>query len=303
MPPRDCIEDAFRSASASLRRCCSLAGILLALTAVAGCERLDAELPASQVAAQVNSDEITVRQVNAALARATDVTPELAPRARREVLDRLIDRKLAVQEARRRKLDRSPEVLRALEAAREDVLAQALAEDIARGQPKPTAEEVKEYYEGHPELFARRRVFVLEEIGLADANALMAELKDRTAKASSMRDIAAWLRSRGARFTETRRVRAAEQLPLERLPRLHAMKDGEMRLFDEGAGRLQVVRVDVSRPAPVDEATAARRIGQYLFNRRASEAVAGELKRIKGAAKIQYVGEFAVAAAGAEGRR
>ena len=42
--------------------------------------------------------------------------------ARREVLDRLVDQELAVEKAIEKKLDRSPEVLLALENARREIL-------------------------------------------------------------------------------------------------------------------------------------------------------------------------------------
>jgi colicin import membrane protein len=44
---------------------------------------------------------------------------------------------------------------------------------------------------------------------------------------------------------------------------------------------------------PVDEATAAPRIAQFLYNQRSSDAIAKELKQVRKQAKIEYVGEFA----------
>jgi hypothetical protein len=117
-----------------------------------------------------------------------------------------------------------------------------------------------------------------------------------------MQDITGWLKSQDAKFTANSGVRAAEQIPLEILPKLQEMKDGVIQLFETPDGRLQVIRIVASKPAPVDEATAAPRIQQFLFNRRSSDAVAKEMKRLKDKAEIAYVGEFAGDAAAAEAK-
>ena len=71
---------------------------------IAGCGNKDAEKPkpATQIAAKVNSGEISVHQLNYVLTRtpgAGAVSPETAPKLRREVLDRLVDQELAVEKA------------------------------------------------------------------------------------------------------------------------------------------------------------------------------------------------------------
>lgn len=283
-----------------------LISLLLAVAIAAGCGKKDeAETKAkaaTQVAAKVNADEITVHQVNNVLARNPNVKPEAAGEAKREILNRLIDQQLAKQEAIEAKLDRSPNIMQAIEAARSEILARAHLERIAAAQPRPTEEEVKKYYAEHPELFARRRVFSLEEILVAPQEGLAAGLREQVAKARSLQVIADWLKSQDAKFAANRGVRAAEQIPLEILPRLQEMKDGTIQVFEAGEGRFQVIRVVASKPAPVDEATATPRIQQFLFNRRSSEAVAKEMKRLKDKAEIAYVGEFAGGAATAEAK-
>jgi len=74
---------------------------------------------------------------------------------------------------------------------------------------------------------------------------------------------------------------------------LQEMKDGSVQLIGEGNGPFQVLRIVTSKFAPVDEATAAPRIQQFLFNRHSSEQIAKEMKRLKDKAEITYAGEFA----------
>ena len=189
--------------------------------------------------------------------------------------------------------------MQVIEASKSEILARAYLEQIAAAQPKPTAEEVKKYYAEHPELFAQRRIFNLEEIVVQPKEGLADGLREKAAKARSMQEIAAWLKSQDAKFAESRGVRAAEQIPLELLPKLQTFKDGEIRLI-EADGRLQVFRVVATKEAPVDEATATPRIEQFLFNQRSKEAIVKEMQRLKDAANIVYAGEFASDAAAAE---
>lgn len=275
---------------------------MLALAIAGGCGKSEDKKAVTQVAAKVNSTEITVHQINAILARTPNIKPEVAERAKREILDRLIDQELAKQEAMAKKLDRSPNVVPALEAARSEILARAHLEQLVAALPKPKPEETKKYYGEHPELFAQRRVFNIEEIVVESTEGMSAALAAQVKKSRSMQEIAEWLKTRGAKFAANRGVRTAEQIPLESLPSLQEMKDGEIRVFEAAGGGQQVIRVVASRTVPVDEATAAPRIQQFLFAQRSREAIAKEMKQIKQKAKIEYMGEFAAGAAEAEAK-
>lgn len=265
--------------------------LLAAITAGCGNQE-DSQKVAAQVAAKVNGYEITVHQINNILARSPNVAPEAAGKAKREILNRLIDQHLAQQHAIDLKLDRSPSVMQAVEAARGEILARAYLEQVAAVQPKPTAEEAKKYYAKHPELFANRRIFNLEEIVVMPAEGLASGLRIQVAEAHSLQDIANWLKSRNAEITANRAVRGAEEIPMELLPDLQAMERGEIRLI-ETLGRLYVLRVVATQEAPVNEVSALPLIQQFLSNKRSAEAVAREMKQLKERANIVYVGEFA----------
>ncbi len=279
-----------------------LAPLLLAVAVAGGCGKSeDKKKPASQVAAKVNADEITVHQVNYALARMQNVAPEFADLVKKELLSKLIDQQLARQQAIAKKLDRTVGVQQQLEAAKTEILARAYLEQVAVIQPKPTPEEVKKYYTEHPELFAQRRVYSLEEIAFASKDDIGAGLRERAARARTMQEIADWLKSQEIRFNANRGVRAAEQIALEVLPKLQAAKDGEIVVIVNGEN-YQVIRVAASKTEPVDEAAATPRIEQYLRNRRSREAVEKELKQLKAGAQIEYLGEFAADASTAEAK-
>lgn len=280
----------------TLQRFRYLLAALLALSFVAGCGKEGDKKPSTQVAAKVNGDEITVHQVNAVLGRTSDVTPDRAAQVKREALERLVEQQLAMQQALHKKLDRTPGVQLALESARREILARAYLDQVVALQAKPTEEEGKKYYAAHPELFSQRRVFVFEELAVNLDESAVPALKERISKARSLKEVADWLQARGIPFAPNRVVAAAEQIPLEVLPRFHAAKDGDILLLENGKVR-RVMRLAGSRTEPVDEATAMPRILQFLANRRAREVSDAELKQLKAGAQLQYVGEFESAAA------
>src|SRR5688572_21019189 len=188
-----------------------------------GCGKKPDAKVATQVAARVNSTDITVHQINHALARSQGVTPQNAPQAKREILDRLIDRELAKRQAILKGLDRSPSVILDIEAAKGEILARAYRESLVDYLPKPAPHDIKTYYRDHPELFAERRVFSLEELNFTSNEETAAGVREKLSKARSPKEIAEWLQSRGIAVAANRAVRAAEQIPLDILSKLQQM--------------------------------------------------------------------------------
>jgi len=281
-----------------------LAVLLLIPVITAGCGNKEETKAAAttQVAAKVNTEEITVHQVNSALARNPNIPPEAADRAKRDILNRLIDQQIAKHKAIEKKLDRKPEVMQALESTRNEILARAYLDSIGSAVTRPTPEEVKKYYADHPELFARRRIFNLQELVIQPVDGLIPRLQAQVGKSRTIEDVAIWLDSQKIRFTANRGTRAAEALPLALVATLQSFKDGEMRVVAAG-NSLNVFRVVSSQSLPVDEKAATPRIQQFLFNQRATEAITAEMKKLRDLTEVTYFGEFVENAESAEAKR
>lgn len=267
---------------------------LLFAFGLAACGGKEAEKPASQIAAKVNSGEVSVHQINYVLSRtrAEASTPEAAPKIRREILDRLVDQELAVEQAIEKKLDRSADVLMAIENARREILARAYIEQITAAMPKPTVDEAKQYYAEHPQLFAERRIYNIHEIVLPASAGVASELREMIDAGKSMEDIASWLKGKDIKFAGGSATRPAEQIPLELLPKIHPLKVGQSLVL-ESPQSITLMRLAAAQSVPVAEAAALPRIQQFLGNQRASEAAKQEFKALKAKAKITYMGEFA----------
>jgi len=253
---------------------------------------------ASQTAAKVNKDEITVHQINFVLQQQRNLRPEQTDAASRQILERLVDQQLALQRADEQKIDRDPRVVQQLEAARREIVARAYLEKVGEAAPKPSPEEIKKYYDEKPALFSERRVYSIQEISIEAKPEQVADLREKLAAAKSINDFVEYLKTSGLRFAGNQAVRAAEQLPLNTLDAMARMKDGQAMLVPTAAG-VQVVVLAGSRSQPVSEEQARPAIEQYLLNERKRKLVEEDVKAMRAAAKIEYVGKFAEAAASA----
>lgn len=270
----------------------TLLAAAITLTLVA-CGDKEGKKVATQVAAKVGSEEISVHQINQVLSRTNTggANAEQVQAMSREVLEKLIDQQLAVEQATENKLHRSPDVVSQIEAARRDILARAYIQQVSAGIAKPTAEEAKKYYAEHPQLFSERRIFNVQEIVTPNVAGVANTLKGLVAAGKSAEDIAAALKAQNIQFNGGSATRAAEQIPLDVLPKIHALKDGQATVI-EAPQAITMVRVVSSQQAAVPEASALPRIEQFLTNQRAGEAVATNLKQLRSNTKISYMGEF-----------
>jgi EpsD family peptidyl-prolyl cis-trans isomerase len=261
-----------------------------------GCgDKKDKDKPATQTAAKVNKEEITVHQINAVLAQQRGLKPEQAEEAGRRALERLIDQELVVQKAAEKKIDREPRVVQAIEAARREIVARAYAEKLGEGAPKPAAEEIRKYYNDHPALFKERRLYQLQEVVVQAEPDKMPAITAKLKAAKNANEFVEYLKANDIKFNANQAVRAAEQIPMSSLPELAKLKDGQALLTPTPTGA-SIVFLAASRAQPVDEERASKAIEAFLLNERKRKLVADDLKALRSSAAIEYVGRYAASA-------
>ncbi len=271
-------------------RVISICAVAAALS-LAGCGE-DGGAASTQVAARVNSDEITVHQINAVLSQSRRLTSSDPQQAGTQVLERLIDQQLLVQQAEDALLDHDPRVLQVIDASRREILARAYLEQKAAAAGKPSEQEIDDYYAGHPALFAQRRIYKLQELEVRLPAPRQDELKRRVEAAGSLQEIVDWLKQQDIPYTASAGAKAAEQLPLELLPRFAAMKDGQLALLRQPEG-VSVIHLAGSEARPIAREQAAPMIEQFLLNTRKAEFAKQEIARLRESAEIAYLGNFA----------
>jgi EpsD family peptidyl-prolyl cis-trans isomerase len=286
------------STSTSLR----LAGLVLSAVACASllsaCGGGDKKKGATQVAAKVNKEEISVHQINYVLQRQGNVPADQVPAVSKRILESLVDQELAIQQAVEEKLDRDPKVVMAIEAAKRDIIARAYADRIADTTAKPTPDEIKAYYTSKPALFAARKIYTLQEFSVESDAAAREAIAPRLQSARNADDVAAMLKAAGLRYAARQITQGAENLPLGMVDQIAKLADGQSLASGTPQG-FSVLTLMSTKSAPVTEDQAKPAIELFLHNDRKRKVVEDTVKKMRAAAKISYEGQFAEGAASA----
>lgn len=288
------IQKQTRTSSRALSRL-ALVPAVLAVSLLAGCFGDDAEKSkgATQAAARVNDNEVTVHQINMVLERQPGLKPDQADAAGRQILEGLIDQELAVQKAEESKLDRDPKIVQMLDASRRQILARAYYEKASTTAITPPAlDEIQKYFNENPGLFANRRIYMLQEFTIQgtaeETKALQAQLE----AAGSVQGFAEALKGSGLKFAVNQVTQPAESLPLALVGRIAELKDGQA-LYEQGQGGMKAVLVVASRPQPLTFEQSKPLIERFLTETKRSEWLRAHVKELRTAAKVEYVGRFA----------
>jgi len=183
--------------------------------------------------------------------------------------------------------------VQALEAARREVLTRIYVEQITQTVPKPVEGSVRQYYNDHPELFAQRRIYLMQEFVIESLPAEKVEaLRERVRTAKSAAEFISWVKSQELRVGTTVSQRPAEQVPMGLLTKVAAQPDGTGLIVVEKP-MMRIVFRNASRPEPVDFDRAKPAIEQFLANVSRREAVENSIKGLRTSAKIEYLGKFA----------
>jgi EpsD family peptidyl-prolyl cis-trans isomerase len=275
-----------------------LIGATLVLTACGKTDQAKTnEKTETQVVAKVNGDEISIHQVNFQLGRMTQnnqaqLTEAQGKQAAKQILARLVDQQLLKQQALEAKLDRDPRILQALEASKNEILAQAYLEQLMIKAAKPSTTEIETFYTEHPELFEKRRIFRLQELVVDVKKEQFEEVENGLKTIKNVNEMAAWLKSKNYPFTANSNVRAAEQLPLELLKKIQPLKDGELMAVPTGRS-LNIIHLAASQSAPIARDKATPIIEQYFLNQNKTSLAKKEMVALNTKAHIEYIGAFA----------
>lgn len=258
---------------------------VLQLTAC-GHKSASGQVKSGQTIARVNGDEITVGQLNYELQHA-NIRAEQQAAATKQIVQSLIDRQLVTQAALKESLDRNPAVLQAMENAKAMVLAKAYLEKKAASAAKPTDAEVADYYGKHPDLFANRKVYLLDELSLS-ADAYSKELNDVANTAKSLDEITGWLDKHAVKYNHAQATHAAETLPEALRVQLMKMVVGDIIFIRAQEGNI-IGRIQAVKDTPVAPDEAKPFIERGLLGEKRKAAAEAEMKALRSASKVVFL--------------
>ena len=202
----------------------------------------------------------------------------------------MVERQIAVNYAISEELDRDPTILLQLEEVKLDMLANAYVTREAAGLDDPTDEEIRKFFDDNPALFKNRRFYGIREIVVSRSLEQIEDIKEMIYEGVSHDDIKSWLRDNNVRHQVDSVVRTAEQLPIESLNRLYDSRPGEVVVF-ESPTRLFAYEVVQTSDSPMSLAEATPSIVRHLTQRKLRDNLAWKMKKMRNAAKIEYLRE------------
>lgn len=278
--------------SVSCRRVLCGLLMLVAAAGLAACGSKDKK--AGQSLVKVNGEEITVLQLNDELSRA-GVQAGQQEAASKQLLESLIDRQLILEEAMRNKIERSPEVVQAIERAKAQIIAQAYLQSVTSKVTKPSKAEIDDYFQKHPEFFAKRKIFDLEQLFIANKN-FSDELKLFIDSAKTLGEVSEWMDKHGVQYARGQAIRSSTDLPPETVAKLLELPNGQLFIVGEGDSRVLNI-IAAIKDSPVTATNAAPQIEQFLTSKMMKDAAGVEVAHLRSLAKIEYLNASAPVAA------
>jgi peptidyl-prolyl cis-trans isomerase C len=217
--------------------------------------------------ARVGNDNVTRRDLAAEIAASGDYGDAEAA-MRGPALSKVIERRLLVQEARRRGLDRSPDYLAGMRRQRETLLVELLERQVQAQTRPPRSTDIAAFIRSHPWMFASRQTMVVDRITFYDAAIDAASL----AKLPSLNEVAASLTGMQQGYRQDRaRIDTATLSPAD-AERLAVAEIGGVLPF-ASTGGTALVTVRERSAAPVTGPAASRLADLLLRRETAAETI------------------------------
>jgi peptidyl-prolyl cis-trans isomerase C len=275
-----------RTAARLTSRSCSVTLVALLMLVPSSCAR---SKPDGQVVAIVNGVEVTLAELNEE-AKARGLAVGSDRRMRAALLRDLIDRKLLVAQAKKRRLDKTPEHLLAVRRLTEILTAQELLAASTDEAEAPDARELQQFISSHPRAFGQRVAMSVDLVAFPASTD--PKLSAALARAKSLEEAQAMLAR--ARVPASRSIEVWDSANVdERLSdRLLGMKANEVAVVP-GPDRMVAARLLSAVPQPVPQANQLT-VARELFRRKRSEAILQQLLgQARAEADIKYQRGFA----------
>ena len=269
--------------------------LLATVLAVGGCDREDKREPTGQVVATVAGAEITLEDLRAeagVLAGSTD--PSTRKAAEQAALRQIVGRTIVANRAREQKLDQTPLAAILRRRAEQEALVLLVQRKLIAEVPQPSREEVELFISDHPSSFAKRRIFVVDQIIASGVPPEIVRQLEQTTTLAHVRQI--FTKSR-INYNQTIGTIDALAIDADAAEKLASLPVGAMFISPE----LDLTRVNLIRDvasAPVSSADATRLAREAIRSRRADSLTQRQLDAIvgQGMADVRYNAAFKPAA-------
>ena len=261
-------------------------GVICMAMLAAGCDKK----PEGQVAAVVNGDEITLKEINAEIGTANIPEGADSKEIQKAALQRIVERRLLAQAAQEDGLDKTPEFLIRSRQVNDALLVQLLGQRAEKSFQVPDQAAIDKFMADNPSMFAGRKMYVVDRIQFALPTD-MSKLKSLES-AHSMEEVAAQLNSLGIKFERGPAKMDSAQLGQQRLNQILSLPNGEPFVIPEN-GMVTVAIITGESPLVGDKAEMAQVATQALRRQALGKTLEDRLKQARAKGDVKYQPEFA----------
>ena len=243
-----------------------------------------------QTVAIVNNEEITAGDLNSELTSNSNLAGADTKQARVAVLQKLINRKLLVQQAKSDGLDKSPEFLNQQRRTTDDLLINMLLSKRMNTSQVPSPDEISRFEASRPEVFAGREMWTLSQIlyPLPKNPAVIAKI----GAAKTLDEVAQVLTSNNIQFTRGTKKIDTAMFPHSIYGQIVALQPGEP-FIASNAEKSVASSITAREPAPLSGDQAKGVALNALRRDQVEKIIEDRVKSLRGSAKIEYQPGFA----------
>lgn len=246
-----------------------------------------------QVAAVVNGEEITLQEINAALAQAN--VPEGVDKKvlQQRALQQIVDRRLLAQSAKESGIDQDPTYLIRQRQLSEALLVQMYATKAGTTLKVPDQAAINAYTQAHPFAFANRTVYGVDQI-IFPAPANLEDLK-ALESANTLEEVGAILTEMKIQFQRKAAQMDSVQVPPAMMAQIVSLAPGEPFVIPTGSTVTANV-IKAQQKVPFDADKASPVAVKAIRNEEMASIMKQRLGDAKAKAEITYQPGFEPAA-------
>jgi len=250
-----------------------------ALLLLSGCDfgSSSPKTPTGQVVATVGSREITRRELQAEMGGAAGATPAAQKAAQQLALRRIVQRVILANAAKEQGLDKDPNFALLSQRADETILAQLLESKTAASVPAPSTEEIQQYQQTHPDQFADRKIFDVDQIRVSQPSD--PQLAKKLEPFKTLGDIANYLNQNHIVFQRGPNVMDATSQSPALVKAVLALPPHEVFILSS-ANEIFVNEITNTRVEPVTGEAGAKYAQNVLKSQHVQDAVLKQLNNI-----------------------